>query len=163
MDGQSTSAEGVPSGAEVVADTTIKAPMTRAAIEALRRRFIARHELEQAGEAGYAWIRAAEVGELLTEVERLKVALRASRQADTPPHALVVALELLARDVRAYRTAQDAWLARRAPHQASIEAYERIFDDLDLVDRVRQAQPWTLVLHLTTEDLRHLADAAVQL
>jgi hypothetical protein len=137
--------------------------MTRSAIEAMKRRFVSRYELEQAGEAGYAWINAAEVGELLAEVERLKVALRGSHQADTPPLGLMVALELLARDVRAYRTAQDAWLARRAPHQASISAYERIFDDLDLVARVRQAQPWTSVLHLTAEDLRHLAEAAVQL
>jgi hypothetical protein len=137
--------------------------MTRIVIEALKRRVAIRHELEGDGTAGYAWIRSAEVGELLTEVERLKVALRASRQADTPPHALMLALELLARDVRGYRTAQDAWLAHRAPRQASIEAYERIFEDLDLVARVRQAQPWTSVLHLTAEDLRHLAEAAVQL
>lgn len=163
MDVQSTNAVGVPAGDVSAAAVTIPAPMTRSAIEALRRRFVCRHELEQAGEAGHAWIRAAEVGELLTEVERLKAGLRASRQADTPPHALMVALELLARDVRAYRTAQDAWLARRAPHQASIEAYERIFEDLDLVARVRQAQPWTSVLHLTADDLRHLAEAAVQL
>jgi hypothetical protein len=64
--------------------------MTRIVIEALKRRVAIRHELEGDGTAGYAWIRSAEVGELLTEVERLKVALRASRQADTPPHALML-------------------------------------------------------------------------
>lgn len=140
--------------------------MKRETIEALWNRLDQHHKAPDTD----ALASPDELGQLLAEVERLKDELRAARglymadddHAVRVPVPLLAALELVARDVRAWRHAQDEWLARRAPHSDSVDAYVRVFEDLELLAQVEGscfASPrlGELLHELTLDQLRGLA------
>lgn len=145
--------------------------MQRETIEALWSRLDHYHRAQ----ATDAIASPDELGQLLAEVERLKVELQAERalyrsdddHAVRVPVPLLAALELVARDVPAWRHAQNEWLARRAPHVDSVEAYVRLFEDLEILGQVESAcfagPRLDEILHsLTLDQLRALAWRDVQ-
>lgn len=107
----------------------------------------------------------SEVGELLAEIVRLKEELYAARQLRhqaTEDDVLVApatlaSLLLLSRDVQAFQRAQSEWLARRAPAAEALQAIERVWEDVDLVERALRGASWPQLQQLTLDDLRALA------
>lgn len=141
--------------------------LPREALEALWRRLEERQRLGVERHAERVPLEWADddIGELLSEVERLKGELRASRQLRhqaTEDDVLVApttlaTLLLLSRDVQAFRRAQSEWLARRAPATEALQAIERVWEDVDLVERALRGASWPQLQHLTLDDLRALA------
>lgn len=107
-----------------------------------------------------------EVGSLLAEVERLKGELRwAVRQLGhrddgdqvSVSRPVLAALVVLARDVRAFRDARGEWLLGRAPTARPLDAVKRVWEDIELVDRVLRGRPWSSLEQLGLDALRSVA------
>jgi len=110
-----------------------------------------------------------EVGQLLAEIVRLKEELYAVRKLRhqlrhqaTEDDVLVApatlaALLLLSRDVQSFQRAQADWLARRAPAREALEASQRVWEDVEVVERALRGASWPQLQEMTLEDLRTLA------